>query len=387
MAPSLICPPETAFIMKKTITLGLMSGTSLDGVDAVAVDFAGTSPVFLGHHYQAFPKEVRAELLSLCSPGDNEIDRAGRMSVTLAKLYAQAIHELLNEADIPRMEVAAAGVHGQTIRHRPEEGWTLQLNNPAWIAELAGVDVIADFRSRDVAAGGLGAPLVPYTEFLLYRSREKCVALQNIGGIGNVTVLPRDCRLEDVFAFDTGPGNMLMDALVERLTNGRQHYDAGGKMAAQGRVDAGLLAFLMQDPYLQRKPPKTTGREAYGAPYLAALLDYAAAHGVSLLDTLATVTRFTAECIAYGLQRFSPCRPGRMIVGGGGCYNLTLMAHLRALLPDCRVMTNEDLGLDGNAKEAVAFALLADETIFASCNNAPGATGARHPVVMGKISL
>ena len=160
MAPSLICPPETAFIMKKTITLGLMSGTSLDGVDAVAVDFAGTSPVFLGHHYQAFPKEVRAELLSLCSPGDNEIDRAGRMSVTLAKLYAQAIHELLNEADIPRMEVAAAGVHGQTIRHRPEEGWTLQLNNPAWIAELAGVDVIADFRSRDVAAGGQGAPLL-----------------------------------------------------------------------------------------------------------------------------------------------------------------------------------------------------------------------------------
>ena len=253
MAPSLICPPETAFIMKKTITLGLMSGTSLDGVDAVAVDFAGTSPVFLGHHYQAFPKEVRAELLSLCSPGDNEIDRAGRMSVTLAKLYAQAIH--LNEADIPRMEVAAAGVHGQTIRHRPEEGWTLQLNNPAWIAELAGVDVIADFRSRDVAAGGQGAPLVPAFHSQVFTS-DTARSIVNIGGIANITFLPPKKSYGKVTGFDCGPGNILLDAWCQK--NLGRAFDANGAWADTGTVRPELLEKLLADPYFTKEPPKTS---------------------------------------------------------------------------------------------------------------------------------
>ena len=256
MAPSLICPPETAFIMKKTITLGLMSGTSLDGVDAVAVDFAGTSPVFLGHHYQAFPKEVRAELLSLCSPGDNEIDRAGRMSVTLAKLYAQAIHELLNEADIPRMEVAAAGVHGQTIRHRPEEGWTLQLNNPAWIAELAGVDVIADFRSRDVAAGGQGAPLVPAFHSQVFTS-DTARSIVNIGGIANITFLPPKKSYGKVTGFDCGPGNILLDAWCQK--NLGRAFDANGAWADTGTVRPELLEKLLADPTSRRNPRRARG--------------------------------------------------------------------------------------------------------------------------------
>ena len=392
-------PQQRLWNKPERLVIGFMSGTSADGVDAALVRISGygveTRLTQLAFCFTPFDEATRAEVLRLAGGGSAAAADFCRINFHLGQLYCEAGDALCRQAGIERAQVDLIGCHGQTLWHIPQEEIylgrsqhsTFQLGESAMLAEYFGCPTVGDFRVRDVAAGGLGAPLVPYTEFLLYRSREECVALQNIGGIGNVTVLPRDCRLEDVFAFDTGPGNMLMDALVERLTNGRQHYDAGGKMAAQGRVDAGLLAFLMQDPYLQRKPPKTTGREAYGAPYLAALLDYAAAHGVSLLDTLATVTRFTAECIAYGLQRFSPCRPGRMIVGGGGCYNLTLMAHLRALLPDCRVMTNEDLGLDGNAKEAVTFALLADETIFASCNNAPGATGARHPVVMGKISL
>ena len=392
-------PLKTLWEKPSRLVIGFMSGTSADGVDAALVRITGfgtqTRAEQLGFCFVPFSDEVRAEILRLAGGGPASAADFCRMNFLLGELFCEAGETLCAQTGTKLSDIDLIGSHGQTFWHIPEKeeylsrtfASTFQLGEEAVLAERFGCPVVGNFRVRDVAAGGLGAPLVPYTEFLLYRSREECVALQNIGGIGNVTVLPRDCRLEDVFAFDTGPGNMLMDALVERLTNGRQHYDAGGKMAAQGRVDAGLLVFLMQDPYLQRKPPKTTGREAYGAPYLAALLDYAAAHGVSLLDTLATVTRFTAECIAYGLQRFSPCRPGRMIVGGGGCYNLTLMAHLRALLPDCRVMTNEDLGLDGNAKEAVAFALLANETIFASGNNAPGATGARHPVVMGKISL
>lgn len=392
-------PLKTLWEKPSRLVIGFMSGTSADGVDAALVRITGfgtqTRAEQLGFRFVPFSDEVRAEILRLAGGGPASAADFCRMNFLLGELFCEAGEALCAQTGTKLSDIDLIGSHGQTFWHIPEKeeylsrtfASTFQLGEEAVLAERFGCPVVGNFRVRDVAAGGLGAPLVPYTEFLLYRSREECVALQNIGGIGNVTVLPRDCRLENVFAFDTGPGNMLMDALVERLTNGRQHYDAGGKMAAQGRVDAGLLAFLMQDPYLQRKPPKTTGREAYGAPYLAALLDYAAAHGVSLLDTLATVTRFTAECIAYGLQRFSPCRPGRMIVGGGGCYNLTLMAHLRDLLPDCRVMTNEDLGLDGNAKEAVAFALLANETIFASCNNAPGATGARHPAVMGKISL
>lgn len=392
-------PLKTLWEKPSRLVIGFMSGTSADGVDAALVRITGfgtqTRAEQLGFRFVPFSDEVRAEILRLAGGGPASAADFCRMNFLLGELFCEAGEALCAQTGTKVSDIDLIGSHGQTFWHISEKEEylshaftsTFQLGEEAVLAERFGCPVVGNFRVRDVAAGGLGAPLVPYTEFLLYRSQEECVALQNIGGIGNVTVLPRDCRLEDVFAFDTGPGNMLMDALVERLTNGRQHYDAGGKMAAQGRVDTGLLAFLMQDPYLQRKPPKTTGREAYGAPYLAALLDYAAAHGVSLLDTLATVTRFTAECIAYGLQRFSPCRPGRMIVGGGGCYNLTLMAHLRALLPDCWVMTNEDLGLDGNAKEAVAFALLANETIFASCNNAPGATGARHPVVMGKISL
>ena len=392
-------PLKTLWEKPSRLVIGFMSGTSADGVDAALVRITGfgtqTRAEQLGFRFVPFSDEVRAENLRLAGGDPASAADFCRMNFLLGELFCEAGEALCAQTGTKLSDIDLIGSHGQTFWHIPEKeeylsrtfASTFQLGEEAVLAERFGCPVVGNFRVRDVAAGGLGAPLVPYTEFLLYRSREECVALQNIGGIGNVTVLPRDCRLEDVFAFDTGPGNMLMDALVERLTNGRQHYDAGGKMAAQGRVDAGLLAFLMQDPYLQRKPPKTTGREAYGAPYLAALLDYAAAHGVSLLDTLATVTRFTAECIAYGLQRFSPCRPGRMIVGGGGCYNLTLMAHVRDLLPDCRVMTNEDVGLEGNAKEAVAFALLANETIFASCNNAPGATGARHPVVMGKISL
>ncbi len=215
-------------------------------------------------------------------------------------------------------------------------GATLQTGEASVIAERLGCPVVSDFRVRDMAAGGLGAPLVPYTEYLLYRDAQRTVGLQNIGGIGNITVLPKGCSLNDVFAFDTGPGNMVMDALAARLTEGKARFDDGGRLAAQGTVNAGLLAWMMQDPYLSTPPPKTTGREVYGAAYVDALCAHARTLGVSLRDTLSTATRFTAECIREGVERFCPQRPERLIVGGGGSMNPVLLgrySRLPARLP------------------------------------------------------
>ena len=235
------------------------------------------------------------------------------------------------------------------------------------IVEALGCPVVSDFRVRDMAAGGLGAPLVPYTEYLLYQDPQRNVALQNIGGIGNITLLPRGAGLNGVLAFDTGPGNMVIDALAARMTNGKARYDDGGKMAAAAQVNPALLAWMMQDEYLKRTPPKTTGREMYGDAYVEQLLKKANELDVPLRD-------------------YCPVKPDRMIVGGGGSMNPTLLAHIADCLPGCEVMTNEQLGLDSNAKEAVAFAVLANEAMYGQPNNAPGATGAAHPVVMGKIS-
>ncbi len=381
------------------LVIGFMSGTSADGVDAVLTRIAGfgtsTRVEQLAFCFTPFSPEVRAEILRLAGGGAATAADFCRINFLLGQLYCEAGDALCAQAGISRGEVDLIGNHGQTLWHIPQEETylghrqrsTLQLGEDALLAEHFGCPVVGDFRVRDVAAGGLGAPLVPYTEYLLFRSDTECVALQNIGGIGNVTVMPAGCALDGVLAFDTGPGNMVMDQLVARLTDGRASYDAGGALAARGRVDGALLAWLLADDYLRLPPPKTTGREKYGPAYVDALVRRADASGVSLLDTLATATRFTAETIALGLRQFAPAPPARLVVGGGGSMNTTLMAHLMDLLPGCRVMTGEEMGIDSNAKEAVAFTLLANEALFASANNAPSATGARHPVVMGKISL
>lgn len=381
------------------LVVGFMSGTSADGVDAALTRITGfgreTRVEQLAFCFTPFAPEVRAEILRLASGGAATAADFCRINFLLGRLYCEAGDALCQKAGISREAIDLIGNHGQTLWHIPQEetylGYrqrsTLQLGEDAMLAEHFDCPVIGDFRVRDVAAGGLGAPLVPYTEYLLFRSDTECVALQNIGGIGNVTVMPAGCALDDVLAFDTGPGNMVMDQLVARLTEGRAAYDAGGELAARGRVDEALLRWLLDDDYLRLPPPKTTGREKYGPAYVDALVRRAEASGVSLTDALATVTRFTAETIALALRNFAPASPARLVVGGGGSMNATLMAHLRDALPGCRVMTGEEMGIDSNAKEAVAFALLANEALFASENNAPSATGARHPVVMGKISL
>ncbi len=382
------------------IVLGLMSGTSADGIDAVAVRIAGcgadTAVEQLAFVTLPFSDEVRARLLALaggCAANSREFCL---VNFLLGELFADACEAVCRAAGLRPDQVDFVGSHGQTFWHEPAGAEylgrtvraTLQLGEASLIAERLGCPVVSDFRVRDMAAGGLGAPLVPYTEYLLYRQQDRTVALQNIGGIGNITLLPAGGRLCDTLAFDTGPGNMVMDALAARMTGGKQRYDEGGRLAAGGRVSEALLAYLLQtDGYLNLAPPKTTGREYYGEGFVSALWAKGAELGLSGADILATATRYTAETIRLAIGRFCPVRPDLLIVGGGGSRNPVLMAHLAAALPGCQVMTNEGLGLNSDAKEAVAFAVLANEAMAGRCNNAPSATGAAHPVVMGKISF
>jgi anhydro-N-acetylmuramic acid kinase len=381
------------------LAIGLMSGTSADGIDAVLLRITGcgtqTQVQQLAFITLPFTDAVRARILRVAAGDFGGSEELCRMNFFLGALSADACEAVCREAGVAPAEVCFVGSHGQTVFHAPDEQEylgrrlrsTLQIGEASVIAERLGCPVVSDFRVRDMAAGGLGAPLVPYTEYLLYQDAERNVALQNIGGIGNITLLPRGAKLNDVLAFDTGPGNMVMDALAARLTGGRARYDAGGALAAAGRVNAELLAWMMKDPYLAQKPPKTTGREVYGKAYVDALCAQGELLGVSLQDTLSTATRFTAECIRAAVQNFCPVYPDRLIVGGGGSMNPTLLAHIADCLPGCEVVTNEQLGLDSNSKEAVAFAVLANEALHDRTNNAPGATGASHPVIMGKISM
>lgn len=392
-------PLENIWRKPERLAIGLMSGTSADGVDAALIRISGhgvdTRVKQVGFSFLPFTPEQRQRILTLAEGSFGGARELCQMSFWLGQLYAEACLKVCRESGVSPEEIDFVGSHGQTVYHLPVAEMyldkavrgTLQIGEASLIAEVLHCPVVSDFRVRDMAAGGLGAPLVPYTEFLLYRSEERTVALQNIGGIGNITLLPKGCSLSEVQAFDTGPGNMVMDALVSRMTDGRLTYDEGGRLAAGGSLSQELLHWLLKDPYLAEKPPKTTGRERYGAGYVEALLAQANRLGVTAEDTLATATRFTAECIRRAVEDYCSPRPEWLIVGGGGSLNPTLMAHIQKVLPDCRVMVNEDLGLDSNAKEAVAFAILANECLFASCNNAPAATGAAHPVVMGKISL
>ena len=376
------------------LVVGLMSGTSADGIDAVLTRITGCGPETrleqLGFYFQSFDSGTRQAILDICGGSAGGTREVCLLGTHLGKLYAQAVRELLKRTGVEKIDLI--GCHGQTVYHIPDPTpylgtalrGTLQIGDPSYLAEEFGCPVVSDFRIRDMAAGGLGAPLVPYTEFLLYRSDTEDVALQNIGGIGNVTLLPAGCTLNQVTAFDTGPGNMVMDALTARLTEGKQTYDDGGRLAASGKVIPELLDWMLKDPYLAKEPPKTTGREYYGKEYVERLLAFGE---YPMVDVLTTATAFTAASIALSLRRFAPGLPGRLVVAGGGSRNPTLLRFLREALPECKVQIQEDLGLDSDAKEAVAFATLANEALFGICNNAPSATGAAHGVVMGRINL
>lgn len=386
-------------IMQKNekLVIGLMSGTSADGVDAVLVRITGhgidTKVEQLAFVSPPYTEEVRELILKMAAGDFGGTKEACLFNVLMGELFADACLQLCEEAGIRPEDVDLIGTHGQTVYHIPvaesycgrEITATLQLGEPSVLCEKIGAVTVSDFRVRDMAAGGLGAPLVPYTEYILYSDPARNVGLQNIGGIGNITILPAGGKLDDLTAFDTGPGNMLMDSVVSRITDGRLRYDAGGAIAASGKVSQELLDELMKDPYLTKMPPKTTGREYYGADFVDYIMKSGESLGLCGEDILATTTMFTAASIAHSLNHLCQPKPDRLIVGGGGSLNPTLMKMIAECLPDVEVMTNEDLGLDSSAKEAVAFALLANETIHSMCNNAPAATGAKHPVIMGKI--
>ena len=381
------------------LVVGIMSGTSADGVDVSLCRISGhgtdTEVEQIDFCFVPFDEAVRSEILRIAGGKSAAAEDFCKMNFLLGELYVDAVRKLCSQAGVNPENIDLIGSHGQTLWHIPKEeeylGYrfksTFQLGECAVLSEAFSCPVVGDFRVRDVAAGGLGAPLVPYSEFLIYRRKTECIALQNIGGIGNITCLLPDCSLEDVFAFDTGPGNMVIDAVYSAVTNGRCRYDEGGEYAAQGQVSEKLLAYMMDDEYIHTKPPKTTGREYYGEHYVNRIMVKARELGVNNCDLMATVTAFTAETIKYGVRHFMPKKPDRLIVGGGGSMNKTLMRFIAEALPDCGVMTNEQLGYDSNAKEAVAFAVLANETIFSGANNVPSVTGANKYVVMGKISL
>ena len=322
----------------KKLAIGLMSGTSADGIDAVLVEISGCSTNTYVRQMAfvtlPFTDAVRSRILQVAAGNFGGSEELCLMNFLLGKLSADACLAVCAQAGVDPQNVAFVGSHGQTVFHAPVEqdylGYkvrgTLQIGEASMIVEALGCPVVSDFRVRDMAAGGLGAPLVPYTEYLLYQDPQRNVALQNIGGIGNITLLPRGAGLNGVLAFDTGPGNMVIDALAARMTNGKARYDDGGKMAAAAQVNPALLAWMMQDEYLKRTPPKTTGREMYGDAYVEQLLKKANELDVPLGDVLATATRFTAECISAGVRDYCPVKPDRMIVGGGGSMNPTLLA-------------------------------------------------------------
>ncbi len=364
--------------------IGLMSGTSLDGVDGVVAEFSNDRMAVQAYATAPLPAALRAELLALNAPrGSDELHRAALASTGLAVVYAQVTEQLLQAVGLPVGAIAAIGAHGQTVRHRPGEfdgiGYTLQLNNAALLAERTGIDVVADFRSRDVAAGGQGAPLVPAFHHALFGQATEAVAVLNLGGISNLSVLPARLAGGSVLGFDCGPGNALMDYWCDRHTS--QPFDIDGGWAASGRVLPELLARLLAEPFLARLPPKSTGRDLFNPDWLSErLADQQAAPA----DVQATLAEFTAAACAAELKRHgAACRT--LVVCGGGALNTHLMLRLEAMLPGVAVVSSAQRGLPPQQVEAAAFAWLARATLRREPGNLASVTGARGNRVLGAI--
>ena len=363
--------------------IGLMSGTSLDGVDGVLVDFSNPRPRVLAYANTSFPPELAREFLGLNSPGANELHRAALAANALAGIYAAVTSELLVKSGKNRTAVAAIGAHGQTVRHQPQAfdgvGYTLQLNNPALLAELTNIDVIADFRSRDVAAGGQGAPLVPAFHQCLFGRRGQTVAALNIGGISNLTVVGPQLS-NDLLGFDCGPGNALMDAWCQQHRG--QAFDDGGAWAGAGQIHSGLLAELLNEPYFGQPAPKSSGRDLFNPGWLATKLEKAGP--VSAVDVQTTLTELTASVCASSVKRYA-AHSKQVIVCGGGAFNRHLMGRLQTLLPEHEVSSSEAHGLPPLQIEALAFAWLARKTIRRETSSLKTVTGARGARILGSI--
>jgi len=372
---------------------GLMSGTSADGVDAAIVDIAGREVQLRAFEMFPYPPALRKRILGLCNPESARLDDICHYNFVLGEVFAEAVIKLCSRSGISLDSIDLIGSHGQTIYHNPRGrrygrraiGSTLQISEPSVIAQRTGITTVADFRPRDMAAGGEGAPLVPFADFMLFGHNRLTRAVQNIGGIANITFLPAKCTIDKVVAFDTGPGNMVIDGIIRLATDGKRNFDRDGKMAARGTIDKTLLGDMLRHPFLRRTPPKSTGREEFGAEFVERIYRNAANRRLSGADIVATVTTFTAGTIAQAYRRFLPKMPDEMILCGGGAHNHTLVEMLRSELPEVKMLSTDDFGINADAKEAVSFAILAWVTIKGTPNNVPGATGAEKPVVLGKI--
>ena len=379
------------------LVVGLMTGTSADAVDAALVRFHGlglaSTHELVAYRESALEEPLRHEILAVAQAASLAPERLMRLDAALGERYAAAVLELLAEARITPERVDAIGCHGQTVRHLPRGAGglgalTLQIGSAAVLAERTGIAVVSDFRARDTAAGGEGAPLVPLADWWLCRSEQESRALLNLGGMANLTFLPRGGRLSDLVAFDTGPGNAVMDALVAHDAARGLRRDEGGAMAARGRVSEALLAELLADPFFAQPPPRSTGRERFGAAYAARLRARGVALGLGDQDLLATAVALTAASVADAVTRFLGPRGGveAVYASGGGVRNATLMAALAQRLAPARLERAEAIGVPADGKEALAFAFLAHQTLCGCPGNAPAATGAERPVVLGHIT-
>jgi len=382
------------------LVLGLMSGTSADAIDVALAKISGAPPhlsaKLLKHTSINFPQAIRKEILRVAEQQPISAGDLSQLNFRLGEVFAEAALTACTRFHIATKKVALIGSHGQTIFHegkpvpylgRPTAS-TLQIGEASIIAAHTGITSIADFRPADIALGGQGAPLVPYADYLLYRHAELGRVSLNLGGIANITVLPTNAKPSQVFAFDTGPANMLIDALVQHFTHGRQRYDKNAALAQTGRALPALVDELMKDPYLKLRPPKSTGREYYGRAYVKNLITAGRRHHAKPADLIRATTIFTALSIVDALHRFvlPKHKIHQLIVSGGGARNPLILAQLAAALPQMEIVPSAQLGVPEEAKEAYAFALMAYETFHQRPANLPSATGAQGPAILGKIS-
>lgn len=377
------------------LAVGLMSGTSLDGVDAALVKLTGPAakPALRLLSFVSLPYSpaLRQRLLEVAGGGACCAAEISRLNFALGEAFAAAALHACRQGRLSPKRLAFIGSHGQTVFHQGPRrstpgGSTLQIGEPAIIAARTGATVVADFRPADLAAGGQGAPLVPLVDYLLLRHPRYGTAALNIGGIANITAIPAGAKSADVFGFDTGPGNMIIDGLMRHLTRGRKAYDAGGRLAAQGKVIEPLVAKILEVPFFRRHPPKSAGREQFGDEFLARY--FLRLRRVDSKDLLRSATELTARSIVDALRRFVFPRAEmhRLVVSGGGAHNRLLLSGLAESLPQLQVRLSDDYGLPVDAKEAIAFAVLADHTLSGLPGNLPAVTGARRAAVLGKIA-
>lgn len=384
------------------LVLGLMSGTSADGIDAALVRVSGASPhlntQLLNHASISFPSAVRKEILSVAEQSAIPSGALSQLNFRLGEVFAEAALTACRRFRVSPSRVDLIGSHGQTIFHQGKPvpylgrltASTMQIGEPSIIAARTGITTVADFRPADIALGGQGAPLIPYADYLLYRDAKLGRVSLNLGGIANITVIPAGAKPSQIMAFDTGPANMLIDALVQHFTQGRQRYDKNAGLALRGRSIPGLLDDLMGDPYLKLAPPKSTGREYYGIGYLKKILALGRKHRAKPNDLIRGATIFTALSVVDALHRFvlPKTKVHQLIVSGGGAHNPLILGQLSAALDAgaIGIVLSSALGVSADAKEAFAFAVLAYETFHRRAANLPSATGARGPAILGKIA-